>query len=241
MQTFHPQMFQNRRWFSSPNPQKKGYFLLFWVTAAAVSITANGDLTPKWLVDMSIQKRSVALVHLFGNIKTTYKAALTNSALLPDSVGIFHIEKRNSVNPLDMRNLSTLPKTQKLLPVKIIKNKNLFDCITAVLPAGDRNKLIQQKDLNWSYKNRRKQQHRHTHKWFKEINQVWKAQCNAKFYTLKKEQKGLVHFYLCTNADNTEKKITTGHFSSACFFYGLCYKVTQLQIGVKTKCIVWSR
>lgn len=59
-----------------------------------------------------------------------------------------------------------LPKTQKLLLVKIVKNKNLFDCITAVLPAGDRNKLIQQKGLNWSYKNRRKQ-HRHnmrTHK-----------------------------------------------------------------------------
>lgn len=46
---------------------------------------------------MSAQKSSEALV-------LTYKAALTNSTLLPDSVGIFHIAKTNSVYPLDMRN-----------------------------------------------------------------------------------------------------------------------------------------
>lgn len=35
--------------------------------------------------------------------------------------------------------------------------------------------------------------------------------------------------------------MTTGHFSSECYFYGPHYKVTQLQVGVKIKCIVWSR
>lgn len=44
--------------------------------------------------------------------------------------------------------------------------------------------------------------------------------------------------YLGTNADNTEREMTTGHFSSECYFYGLYDKVTQLQVGVKIKCIV---
>lgn len=53
-----PRCSKNKGLFPSPNPQKKSYFLLFCVIAAAVSITANGDLTHMWLVDMSTQKCS---------------------------------------------------------------------------------------------------------------------------------------------------------------------------------------
>lgn len=86
-------------------------------------------------MDMSAQKRSVVSVHLFVHIKVIYKATLTNSTLLPDSVGIFHIAKRNSISPLDMRKQSTLPRTQKQLPVKIMKKRKKI-CLDHCSPAS---------------------------------------------------------------------------------------------------------
>lgn len=111
-QTFHPQLLETGGQFLSPNFERKCYLPFFWITAAAVFITAKtGGSDPHVISGHVNSKEKCSWVHLFANFGVTQRAALTNSTLLPVILqAFFHTKNRNSINLLELRNQSMLPK-----------------------------------------------------------------------------------------------------------------------------------